>query len=331
MHVSAIENKTDNSKAGGSPEKFISAELDGARLDKTVKQHFQLPWGKARAWIDTGKVFIDGNCVSDQAQPVKAGTRIELRMSQPKKRPEPKLDARCVVHFDSDLVIVNKASGVMTVPHPESDEVETLDRLTLDYLRAKDPKAVSNRASLGVVHRIDKDTSGLLVFARTYSALKALSEQFRAHSIERRYLAIVHGRPKAQTIETRIARDAGDGIRGSVPEGTVNAMGEELGRYAVTHVEVIEKLNGAALVSCRIETGRTHQIRIHLSEIGHPIVGEKVYIRGFEGDLIPAGRTMLHAEQLGFIHPGTGKQVAWSEAPSKDFQKVLKSLKRKES
>lgn len=330
MHVSAIENKKDNSKTGNEPGKFIPAALDGARLDKTVKHHFQLPWGKARAWIDTGKVFIDGNCVSDQGEPVKAGARIELRMSQPKKRAEPKLDSKCVVHFDSELVVVNKASGVMTVPHPESEEEETLDRLALDYLRVKDPKAVSNRASLGVVHRIDKDTSGLVVFARTYAALKALSEQFRAHSIERRYLAIVHGRPKNQTIETRIARDAGDGIRGSVPEGSVNKMGEELGRFAVTHLEVLEKLDGAALVSCRIETGRTHQIRIHLSEIGHPIVGEKVYVRGFKGDLIPAGRTMLHAEQLGFIHPGSGELVAWTEAPSKDFQKIYKSLKRKE-
>ncbi len=296
-----------------------------------MKQHFELPWGKARAWIDTGKVFIDGNCVSDQAYPVKAGTRIELRMSQPKKRAEPKLDSRFVVHFDTDVIVVNKASGVMTVPHPESEEEETLDRLALDYLRAKDPKAASNRASLGVVHRIDKDTSGLVVFARTYAALKALSEQFRAHSIERRYLALVHGRPKAQTIETRIARDAGDGLRGSVPEGIVNKMGEELGRRAVTHVEVLEKLEGASLVACRIETGRTHQIRIHLSEIGHPIIGEKVYVRGYAGDLIPACRTMLHAERLGFIHPGTGEQVSWTEAPSKDFQRVLRSLKRKES
>ncbi len=300
-------------------------------MDKAVKQHFQLPWGKARAWIDTGKVFIDGNCVSDQAQPVVAGTRIELRMSQPKKRPEPKLDPQAVVHFDSEVIVVNKRSGVMTVPHPESEEEETLDRLAIEYLRAKDPKAVSNRASLGVVHRIDKDTSGLVVFARTYSALKALSEQFRAHSIERRYLALVHGRPKAQSIVTRIARDAGEGLRGSVPEGAVNKMGEELGRHAVTHVEVVEKLQGASLVSCRIETGRTHQIRIHLSEIGHPIIGEKVYVRGYEGELIPAPRTMLHAEQLGFIHPGSGEQVHWSESPSKDFQRVYKSLKIKDS
>lgn len=322
---------TDNTNTGGEPERFIAADLDGARLDKTVKQHFQLPWGKARAWIDTGKVFIDGNCVSKQDHIVKAGTRIELRMSQPKKRPEPIIDPTAIIHFDEEIVVANKIPGLMTVPHPESEEEETLDRLALDFLRSKDPKALSNRSSLGVVHRIDKDTSGLVVFARTYTALKALSEQFRAHTIERRYLAIVHGKLKAQSIVTRIARDAGDGLRGSVPEGAVNKMGEELGRRAVTHVEVVERLNGATLVACRIETGRTHQIRIHLSEIGHPIVGEKVYIRGYKGELIAAPRAMLHAEQLGFIHPATGESVRWQEAPPKDFQRVYKFLKSKES
>ncbi|MBC2605602.1 RluA family pseudouridine synthase [Pelagicoccus albus] len=292
-----------------------------------MKNHFQLPWGKARSWIDTGKVFIDGNCVTDQGQPVRAGQRIELRMSAPKKRPAPRMSPKSIIYFDEELVVVNKAAGVMSVPHPESEEVDTLDRLTLEYLRYVDPKARSNRSSLGVVHRIDKDTSGLLVFARSYPAQKALSEQFRAHSIERRYLALVHGYPKSQTIQTRIARDAGEGIRGSVPEGTTNAMGEEFGREAITHVEVLEKLEGASLVACRIETGRTHQIRIHLSELGHPIIGDKVYSRGFEGELIPAGRTMLHAEQLGFLHPRTGESLKWTEQPSKDFQRIYKGLK----
>lgn len=302
-------------------------DLEGARLDKTVKQHFELPWGKARSWIDSGKVFIDGNCVVDHAFPVKQGQRIELRMSEPKRRPDPTLDPKAVIYFDEHIVIVNKEPGLMTVPHPEAADEETLDRLAIEFLRAKDPKAKSNRASLGVVHRIDKDTSGLVVFARTHAALKGLSEQFRAHSIERRYLAIVHGRPSPQSIETRIARDAGEGLRGSVPEGATNKMGELLGRSAVTHVELVEPLQGASLVACRIETGRTHQIRIHLSEIGHAIVGERVYIREHKGEAIAARRAMLHAEQLGFIHPGTGQPVAWQEAPPRDFQKVYNSLK----
>ncbi|EDY84342.1 pseudouridine synthase, RluA family [Verrucomicrobiia bacterium DG1235] len=321
----------DSNKAnsGNSPERFIGADLEGARLDKTVKQHFQLPWAKARAWIDTGKVFIDGNCVSDQAFAVAAGSRIELRMSQPKKRPEPKIPDAAIVYFDEHIVVVNKAAGLMTVPHPESDETETLDRLVNDYLRIRDPDAKTNRASLGVVHRIDKDTSGLVVFARTFLAKRALSEQFRAHSIERRYLAIVHGELKAQSIRTHLVRETGDGLRGSAPKGATNSEGEELGRLAITHVDVVERLAGATLVSCRIETGRTHQIRIHLSEIGHPIVGEKVYIRGFEGELIPANRAMLHAAELGFIHPGSGEAVSWQEEASKDFQRIYKSLRLK--
>lgn len=325
--LSLIENNSHTQSGGSAPAKFVQPELDGARLDKAVKLHFGLPWAKARTWIDTGKVFLDGNCVAEQSHSVEEGQRIELRMSEPKKRPEPKLDPRAVIYFDEEIIVVDKAAGVMTVPHPDSDEVETLDRLALEFLRAKDPKAKSNRASLGVVHRIDKDTSGLVVFARTHNALKSLTEQFRAHSIERRYLAIVHGNPSAQKIETRIVRNTGEGLRGSVEEGATNAMGEPLGRYAVTHLEIVEKLEGATLVSCRIETGRTHQIRIHLSEIGHPIVGEKVYIRDYQGVTIPAVRAMLHAEQLGFIHPGTLEQISWTQEPPRDFRGCLKPLR----
>lgn len=324
----SIDKVSENADSGERTERFLSAELEGFRLDKAVRLHFDLVWAKSRSWIDTGKVFLDGNCVTDQSHLVKAGQRIELRMSQPKRRSEPKLPAHAVVYFDEHIVVVNKESGLMTVPHPQSEIDETLDRLTLDYLREKDPKAVTNRASLGVVHRIDKDTSGLVVFARTQIALKSLSQQFRAHSIERRYLAIVHGRPMAQAIRTRIARDAGQGLRGSVPDGARNQKDEELGRRAVTHVDLVEGLGEDSLVVCRIETGRTHQIRIHLSEIGHPIVGEKVYIRGYKGELRPAGRTMLHAEHLGFLHPETGESVSWTKAPPGDFQRALKSLSR---
>lgn len=229
--------------------------------------------------------------------------------------------------YDDDIVIVNKPAGMMTVPHHSSEETETLDRLTLDYLRAHDKDNRRNRSSLGVVHRIDKETSGLIVFARSTAAQQALSQQFRAHSIERKYYAIVHGKLKKQTIRSRLARDAGNGIRGSVPEGKVNDAGEAFGRKAVTHVEVVERLEGATLVACRIETGRTHQIRIHLSEAGHPIVGEKVYIRNFKEAIIPAYRVMLHAAELGFQHPSSGESMSWTQPLPKDFKNRLRSLK----
>ncbi len=252
-------------------------------------------------------------------------------MSAPKAQPKPDLDPKEVIHFDEHIAIVNKPAGTMTVPHPDSEETSTLDRQVMVHLRAHDANGRKNRASLGVVHRIDKETSGLLVFARTGMAKQILSDQFRAHTIERKYLAIVHGKMKAQTIRTHIARDNGDGIRGSVPEGATNKMGEKLGRSAITHVEVIEKLQGSTLVACRIETGRTHQIRIHLSEAGHPILGEKVYIRSYKEPLIPAYRVMLHAAELGFIHPATGESVNWIQPVPRDFKNRLKSLRKKTS
>lgn len=318
-------------KTEQEPERFIAKELDGARLDKAVKQHFKLPWIKARAWIDTGKVFLNGTRITERERPVAAGDRIELRMSAPKAQPAPELEPKEVLHVDEHIVIVNKPAGLMTVPHPDSEESSTLDRLVQAHLRVQDPNTRSNQASLGVVHRIDKETSGLIVFTRTFAAKQILSQQFRAHSIERKYFAIVHGDMKAQTISSRIARDAGDGVRGSVAKGRVNKAGEELGRHAVTHVEVVERLNGATLVACRLETGRTHQIRIHLSEAGHPIVGEKVYIRNYKGPIIPGYRVMLHAAELGFLHPASGEPVSWSQPLPKDFKSRLRSLKRRPS
>ena len=321
-----IETQPHTQPSGEQPERFIPVELDQARLDKAVKVHFDLPWIKARAWIDTGKIFLNGTRITERDKPVSAGDRIELRLSAPRAQPKPDLDPKAIVHYDDDLVIVNKPAGVMTVPHPDSPEEATLDRLALAYLRHADPGHRRNKASLAVVHRIDKETSGLVVFARSPQAHKSLSEQFRAHTIERQYRAIVHGSMKAQTIRSRLVRDTGDGVRGSAPEGRVNQAGEELGREAVTHVTIEEKLLGATLVACRIETGRTHQIRIHLSEAGHPIVGEKVYIRNYKAPIIPGHRVMLHAAELGFVHPSTGEPVKWIQPLPQDFKNRLKSL-----
>lgn len=323
-----IDTQPHNQDSADEPERFISAKLDKARLDKAVKQHFDLPWNKARTWIDTGKIFLNGTRITERDKSVATGDRIELRMSAPKAQPKPDLDPKEVIYFDDEIVIVNKPAGTMTVPHPDSDETSTLDRQVMMHLRAHDSNTNKNRSSLGVVHRIDKETSGLIVFARNGKATQGLSEQFRAHTIERKYLAIVHGKMKPQTIHTRIARDNGDGIRGSVPEGATNKLGEELGRTAITHVEIVEKLQGATLVACRIETGRTHQIRIHLSEAGHPIVGEKVYIRSYKEDLIPAYRVMLHAAELGFMHPKTNEPVNWIQPTPRDFKNRLKSLRK---
>jgi len=155
-------------------------------------------------------------------------------MSVPKAAPASSLDAKHIIYFDGDIVVADKPAGVMSVPHRESEETETFDRLVLNYLRAHVPDKKLNRASLGVVHRIDKETSGLMAFTRTFAAQKILSGQFREHSIERKYLAIVHGHIQPQTIRSRLIRQAANGIRGSTTPGQINKGGEELGRKAVT-------------------------------------------------------------------------------------------------
>src|SRR5947209_19947020 len=161
---------------------------------------------------------------------------------------------------------------------------------------------------LRVVHRLDKETSGLVVFARTVPAERGLGKQFHAHTVIRRYLALVPGFVPPQRIATRLVRDRGDGRRGStgVPD---------VGKEAVTFVDVVERLPGYRLLACRLETGRTHQIRIHLAELGHPVCGDKVYVHRPDGsaaaDRSGAPRLALHAAELGFLHPVTRASMHW--------------------
>jgi 23S rRNA pseudouridine1911/1915/1917 synthase len=185
------------------------------------------------------------------------------------------------------------------------------------------------RPALGVVHRIDKETSGLVVFTRTWLAKKSLSSQFRAHTVHRRYLAIAYGEVRTRRIESHLVEDRGDGLRGSwerTGSGRAGKKPPPSAQRAVTHVESLEPLEGATLVACRLETGRTHQIRVHLSEAGHPILGERVYVRGYTGPEIPAPRLMLHAAELGFVHPATNREMRFERPMPEDMRAVLAGL-----
>jgi 23S rRNA pseudouridine1911/1915/1917 synthase len=174
------------------------------------------------------------------------------------------------------------------------------------------------------VHRLDKETSGLVVFARTKEAERSLGKQFRAHTIERHYLAVVRGKAKPGRIESTLVPDRGDGRRGSG-----NAPGQ--GKRALTNVRVVEELGEYTLVECRLETGRTHQVRIHLGESGTPICGERVYDRPLHGKPLPdrsqAPRLALHAASLGFQHPATGKWMTWQSPLPKDLKIWLGRLR----
>ncbi len=174
------------------------------------------------------------------------------------------------------------------------------------------------------MHRLDKETSGLVVFALTAAAERDLGKQLRAHTVGRRYVALVRGHPQDRRIESSLVRDRGDGRRGS------GAASE--GQHAVTHVHVLEHLRDFALVECRLETGRTHQVRIHLGEQGTPLCGERVYDRPLRGQPAPddsgARRPMLHAATLAIDHPVSGRRMEWEAPLPEDMQILLRRLRR---
>lgn len=302
----------------------VSSEEDGATVSAIVRALCELPWSKARALCTSGRVLVDGRRALDPAARVRAGAQIEIDAGAPRLR-KGVLPREAIVHVDADVVVVDKPAGVLTVPYERGDR-DTLVDQTRAALRRMDPRA--RDPMVGAVQRLDKDTTGVLVFARTMKAKRALEEQLRAHTVTRRYLAIVHGQATDARVETLLVHDRGDGLRGSWGASTFHRGPAPQGsKRAVTHVARIEPLRGASLVECRLETGRQHQIRIHLSEAGHPLVGEPVYIRGYAGPRIPAPRPMLHATELAFDHPRTGARVRFEREPPEDFASLLSTLR----
>lgn len=283
------------------------------------------------------QVQIDGNLCDDGRRRLKTGEVIKI-LPHAIAAPPSADDIR--VHFvDEHLVVVEKPSGMTTMQHADeanwSARRQRREPTLADLLPSVLAKSVKNLHGqqrrptrlprVIPVHRLDRDTSGLMVFARTTAAERSLVEQFREHSIERAYLAIVSGEVTAQTIESYLARDRGDHKRGSVADSTA-------GQHAVTHVRPVEVVNGFTLVECRLETGRTHQIRIHLSEAGHPICGDKEY-RGSLGqkpilDRTGAPRLALHAAELGFDHPLCAERLSFETRLPRDLTDFLRRLRK---
>jgi 23S rRNA pseudouridine1911/1915/1917 synthase len=224
------------------------------------------------------------------------------------------------------VVVVDKPARMLSVADGAGNK-ETVADYARTLLRRIGAPGVDSK--LGVVHRLDKDTSGLMVFARTATAKRTLATQFREHTVDRVYHAIAHGALTATRVETYLLLDRGDGMRGSYGHfRRANGDAPADAKLSVTHIRPIASLAGATLVECRLETGRQHQIRIHLAELGHPLVGERVYIRDFAGPKIDAPRTMLHARTLGFTHPRTGLRVSFKSDAPEDFERMLESLRR---
>lgn len=285
------------------------------RLDALVREKYTLSWGKARDHIESGKISVNGAAVRDPGAPTDPAAVIELRMNAPRAKASAQAQAPHaaprVVFSDTQVLVVSKPSGLNSVPF-EDEPGPSLEKWACAHL--KQPK-------VHIVQRLDRETSGLMVLARTAEAGRALAQQFRFRDVHRRYLAIVQGDAQARTIRSVLLDNRGDGLRGSRPEGS--PIASHLGKEAVTHVRVVARLEGSTLVECELESGRTHQIRIHLSEAGHPLLGERAYIREFRGETLPAPRIMLHAAELGFNHPTRGQSMQWRERPPEDFLRLL--------
>jgi 23S rRNA pseudouridine1911/1915/1917 synthase len=304
----------------------IDAALEGQTLAAVVRLQYaalSLSWNRARELCKRGKVKIDGTLETDGARRMRAGERVDIEPSGRRVRANV-LDDSAIVHVDAQLVVVNKPAGLLSVPFEDGDKDTLIDQLRA-WLRRN---SSAHGTELGAVQRLDKDTTGLLVFARTLAAKRHLQQQLRVHSVERRYRALVHGIiTEPRTIETHLIRNRGDGLRGSFGHyrKPKNPMPADAQR-AVTDVEPIEPLKAATLIECRLHTGRQHQIRIHLSELGHPLIGETVYIRDFRGTQIAAPRPMLHAGVLGFVHPRNEQAVHFEQAPPPDFNETYARL-----
>ncbi|HEX7182518.1 MAG TPA: pseudouridine synthase [Thermoanaerobaculia bacterium] len=304
----------------------VTEEQAGMTVSALVRE--LLPgtsWSKARELCEAGRVWVDGVAATDPARRLSAGERVEVRLKGAVRRQDP---ADLVLHLDADVVVVRKPAGLLTVPFEKEDR-ETLLSLARVAVRRLDAKrGLEPNPSLRAVQRLDKETSGLVVFARNVRAQRHLQQQLSEHSVTRQYLAIVHGAARDAIYDTLLVEDRGDGLRGSwgvfrpargnPPPGA---------RQAATHVSVEERLRGATLVTCALETGRQHQIRIHLAEAGNPLVGETVYIRDYQGPRIQAPRPMLHAAVLGFVHPRSGKAVRFEDPLPADFVAVLARLR----
>ncbi|MBN2530115.1 MAG: RluA family pseudouridine synthase [Deltaproteobacteria bacterium] len=308
----------------------IDAAHHRVRLDKTVKDLFDVPWSTARHWIEGGKISVNATVVNSLEATVSEGGTLHYSPNARRPFAEGQFNPKCIVYKDAHLIVANKPADILTVPYEEGDK-NTFDMQIRGYLTWKRPPNAKKKAAMApllVVHRLDKLTSGLLVFPRTLKAKEGLSVQFRNHSIVRHYLALVHGLARPGTITTHIMQDRGDGIRGSCETSVLGKVRRNpQGQVAITHVEVVELLKNATFVKCILETGRTNQIRIHMAEQGHPLIGERIYMRDYKGKEIDSPRLMLHAAELGFLHPVTGERLHFTAEPPPHFEQMVQRLK----
>lgn len=298
-------------------EVIVTGEASGMRLDvfcATNMNDAVTSRNYAQKLIEGDRVSVNGKWVKTNYK-VKAGDVVCCDIPQPENITiEPEAIPIDIVYEDSELLVINKARGMVVHPAPGNYNGTLVNAL---LYHCKDLSDINGFIRPGIVHRIDKDTTGLLVVAKNNNSHICLSEQLKNHDIKREYIAVAEGiiNENSGTVNLPIGRHPVDRKK--------MAVRSDCGREAVTHFEVIERLQGHTLLKCKLETGRTHQIRVHLSHIGHPIAGDALY--GYRENHGMLGQA-LHAERLSFTHPLSGKLVSFEAEPPEDFKGLVKGL-----
>jgi 23S rRNA pseudouridine1911/1915/1917 synthase len=292
----------------------VPPAMGGLRLDQALARLFhQYSRSRLQDWLRAGHIKVDGRQPAPRA-PVVGGETIVVAPPRLPDAAAPRAQKMPlkIVHEDADLVVIDKPAGL--VVHPGAGQP---DRTLLNALLAHAP-ALGGVPRAGIVHRLDKDTSGLLVVAKTVEAQTDLVKQLAERSVRRVYIALVQGDPPASgAIDAPVGRD---------PKSRTRMAVTHRGKEARTTYRVLERFGRAALVECRLETGRTHQIRVHFQHVRHPLVGDTVYRRGTRHG-IEFPRQALHAAELSLRHPSSGQEMTWRSPLPRDFKKLVASLR----
>ena len=305
-------------------EATIAPQSDGWRLDRALAEAVPtLSRERLKVLIASGAVTRDGQMVRDPAKRASAGERVAVAVPNPTAPHNEAQNIPLVVAYeDEHLIVIDKPAGL--VVHPAAGNLDgTLVNALLHHCGGS-LSGIGGVARPGIVHRIDKDTSGLMVAAKTDRAHEGLARQFHDHSIDRRYRAIVGGQPRPAEgkVDAPLARSATNRKKIAIVAG---------GKRAVTHFRTLERLHEAALVECRLETGRTHQVRVHMASIGHALLGDPVYGRTKSAhkallETLGFRRQALHAAHLGFIHPVKSTALAFDSPMPADMQELFTEL-----
>ena len=300
-------------------EVVVSGNKQPERMDVFLTRELpQSSRSQIQKWIKDGLVRINGRPIKSHHLVQPHETIVIDIPGPPPQKTEPEAIPLNIVYEDEWLLVVNKPAGMVVHPAP-GHAAGTLVNALLHHCR--DLAGIGGDLRPGIVHRLDKDTSGVLVIAKNDLAMTGLAAQFKSREVRKQYAALVWGQPVPErgTIKTLVGRNPHDRKKMSAKPAS--------GRPAVTHYETIQKFPEASFLRVRIETGRTHQIRVHLAHIGHPVVGDTQYGRARKTDRpIPAERQMLHAEQLAFTHPRTGLPLEFQAPIPEDMRTLLKQL-----